>query len=220
MTGMILRHWAAQFDSTMTKKLIINVGRQFGCGGKAVAKMIGDALGIEVYDNELLKQAALSSGFREDLFVKGDERRSVLTLSSLLGPASFGTAPNNYINDNELFRIQSDVIRGIAERGSAIFIGRASDYVLRDMDCVDVFICAPMEFRVREVSQREGISPEAAESLIRKKDRGRASFYNFFTLGEWGVASNYDLCLDSSVLGLEGTAEVIIDYCRRRGFIE
>ena len=203
----------------MEKKLIINIGRQFGCGGKAVALNLGSRLGIEVYDNELLSRAASSSGFSRDLFARNDEHKGIFGMPNLLSPSSFVVPGSNMIGGGELFRIQSEVIRNIAAAGPAIFVGRASDYVLRDMDCVDVFICAPMEFRIAEVSRREGISADAAESLIRKKDKERAAFYNFYSFGEWGVASNYDLCLDSSVLGLEGTADFIIDYCRKRGFL-
>ena len=80
-------------------------------------------------------------------------------------------------------------------------MGRASDYVLRDMDCLDVFICAPMEERVKRVCERTGMSAEEAEKFITRKEKARSEYYNFFTFGNWGVASNYDHCLDSSLLG-------------------
>ena len=125
----------------------------------------------------------------------------------------------SYLNDNRLFKIQSDVILDLAKQGPAIFVGRASDYVLREMDCLDVFITAPLEVRKKDVAEREGISLEEAETLIARRDRDRESYYNYLTFGQWGVASNYDLCVDSSILGIEGTADFIIDFGRRCGLV-
>nr|MCR5003385.1 cytidylate kinase-like family protein [Bacteroidales bacterium] len=124
----------------------------------------------------------------------------------------------NYLDDNALFKIQSDVIRQIAEKGSAIFVGRCSDYILREMDCcVDVFISSPAEARAKRVSERMGLSLEDAESLCAKKDRTRETYYNYFTLQNWGVASNYDICIDSSILGIEGTTDMIISFAQKQG---
>lgn len=219
MTVTILPSSAAKSDMVMDNRLIINIGRQFGSGGLLVARALGEKLGIPVYDQELIEKAAEESGFSRDLFARSDERRSILSLSGYFETGRFGQA-DNYLGDNQLFSLQSHVIRTIAESGPAIFIGRCSDYVLRDMDCLDVFITSPKEVRVRRVAQRMGISPEDAASLIRKKDRTRENYYNYYTFGHWGVASNYDLCVDSSVLGIDGTAEMIIDFCRRSGLLK
>lgn len=208
----------AAYDA-MDKRLIINVGRQFGSGGKQVADEIGRILGIKVFDNELVVKAAEESGFSRELFARTDEKKRFLTLSNIFSSNRFGSTTGNCINDNELFRIQSEVIRGIARREDAIFVGRAADYILRDMECLDVFICAPLENRVARVSERLGISEDEAETLIERKDRGREEYYNYLTFGNWGVASNYDLCIDSSILGIEGTAEFVIEFARRRGLL-
>lgn len=186
---------------------IINIGRQFGSGGKLVAQELGSRLGIKVYDNELILQAASESGFSQELFRRSDEKKIFFGLDNL----------GSVISDEQLFRIQSQVIRDIAGRGDAIFVGRASDYVLRDMTCTNVFVCAPKKDRIVRVCNRMNITPDQAAKLIAKKDRGRENFYNYVTFGHWGVASNYELCLDSSVLGIEGTAEFIIDFARRAG---
>ena len=193
----------------MENRIIINIGRQFGSGGRTVASIIGEKLGVEVYDNELILKAAERSGVKPEFFRHNDEKKRYFT---------FGDS-QIAINDEGLFKIQSDTIRGIAESGSAIFVGRAADYVLRDMKCLDVFVCAPFEWRRDLVSERAKMSPEDAAKLIQKKDKSRESWYNFFTFGNWGVASNYDLCLDSSILGLEGTADFIIDFARRAGLL-
>lgn len=202
------------------KKLIINVGRQFGSGGKLVALALGKKLGIPVYDQELISKAAEQSGFSKELFAKSDEKRNLLALSSfIVDVGRFGSA-DNYVSDNQLFVIQSNVIRSLADKGSAIFIGRCADYILRDRPCLDVFISASDEVRIKRVAERMGITPEQAESLMQKKDRTRETYYNYFTFGNWGVASNYDLCVDSSVLGIDGTADMIIDFCHRAKLID
>lgn len=201
---------------------IINIGRQFGSGGKQVALAIGRKLGIPVYDSELLTKAAEKSGYSKDIFAKSDEKRNALSfsfLSSLFSSDRYIHTNEGGITGNELFRIQSETIRSIAESGSAIFIGRASDYVLRDMNCLDVFICAPLEARINRICERQNVGPEEAESMIAKKDKGRETYYNFYTFGNWGVASNYDLCVDSSILGIEETADFIIDFAKRKGIL-
>ena len=202
------------------KNTIINVGRQFGSGGGFVAKAIGRKLGIPVYDNELISKAAEESGYSKSVFEGGEKRKSLFSMSSFFasGRLPFGES-SGYINDDMLFKIQSDVIRNIAEKGNAIIVGRCADYILRDLDCLDVFVCAPMEFRVQRLVKNEGLDPDEAESLMRRKDRTREAYYNFYTFGAWGVASNYDLCVDSSILGIEGTADFIIDFGRRAGKI-
>lgn len=201
-------------------KLIINVGRQFGSGGKQVALRLGKMLGINVYDNELISKAAESSGFSKDLFKAKDERRSLFSFSSFFSSQGFGQ-PENYVNENRLFKIQSSVIKDIAEKESAVIIGRCADYILRDRGCtLDVFICAPLESRKKRVSERLGISLDKAEELIAKTDRKRETYYNYFTFGNWGVASNYDLCIDSTILDIDGTAEYIIDFAKRAGYLK
>ncbi len=200
-------------------KLIINVGRQFGSGGRLVAQSLGKKLGIPVYDQELITKAAEESGFSKELFAKSDEKRNLFALSSfIVDVGRFGSA-DNYMSDNQLFVIQSNVIRQIAEKSSAIFIGRCADYILRDRPCLDVFITATEEVRIKRVASRMNITPEQAQAMMRKQDRNRETYYNYFTFGNWGVASNYDLCVDSSILGIDGTADMIIDFCRRSGLI-
>lgn len=200
------------------KHIIINIGRQFGSGGKEVAEKIGSSLGIRVYDNELISKAAEESGFSRELLERSDEKRSVFSLFSFFGADRFGST-RNYMGDNELFKIQSDVIRGIAEKGPAIFVGRCSNYILRDKACLDAFVSAPLEARVKRVMERLDVDEDEAKTRIERQDRTRQTYYNFFTFGNWGAASDYDLCVDSSILGIEGTAELIIDFGRKAGLI-
>ena len=203
----------------MEGKIIINLGRQFGSGGKQVALELGRKLGIHVYDNELITKAAESSGFSPDVFKKKDEKRNLFPVSSFFATQTFGS-PKNYLNGENLFQIQSSVIRDIAEKESAVIVGRCADYILRDMGCtVDVFITAPLENRIGMIMERMGLSREKAVDLIEKTDRKRETYYNYYTFGNWGVASNYDLCVDSSILGIEGTADYIIDFAVRAGIL-
>ena len=200
------------------KHIIINIGRQFGSGGKEVAEKIGSSLGIRVYDNELISKAAEESGFSRELLERSDEKRSVFSLFSFFGADRFGST-RNYMGDNELFKIQSDVIRGIAEKGPAVFVGRCSNYILRDKACLDAFVSAPLEARVKRVMERLDVDEDEAKTRIERQDRTRQTYYNFFTFGNWGAASDYDLCVDSSILGIEGTAELIIAFGRKAGLI-
>ncbi len=218
MTVMTRPYSAANYNQFPMDKLIINIGRQFGSGGKCVAVEIGKKLDIKVYDNTLISKAAQESGFSQDFFRDRDEKRNLLSFFTM--PAPYSNNSESYLSDNGLFKMQSSTIRNIAEAGSAIIVGRCSDYILRDYDCtLDVFITAPMKDRIKRVADRLEISEEKAESMIVKKDKNREAYYNYFTFGNWGVASNYDLCIDSSILGIEGTADFIIDFAVRSGLI-
>ena len=200
----------------MEKKIIINIGRQFGGGGLGVAYELGRKLGIPVYDKELIAKAAQDSGFSKGIFEESDEKKRVFSLSSIFANR-FGDT-ENYMSDRGLFKMQSETIRKIAEQGSAIIVGRCSDYILRDMECtLDVFLTSPLEVRAARIAERSGLSLEEAERLAEEKDRNRAEYYNYYTFTDWGVASTYDLCLDSSVLGIEGTADMIIEFARKAG---
>ena len=204
--------------SDMEKKIIINIGRQFGGGGLGVADELGKRLGIPVYDKELITKAAQDSGFSAEFFEQTDEKKSFFSLSTFFG-GGYGMT-ENYINDRGLFKMQSDTIERIAEQGSAIIVGRCADYILRDHEyTLNIFLTSPDEIRAKRIAERSNITIEAATRLIEEKDRKRAEYYNYYTFGNWGVASNYDLCIDSSILGIEGTAEFVIDFAKKAGLL-
>jgi cytidylate kinase len=122
------------------------------------------------------------------------------------------------MSDRGLFKMQSETIRKIAEQGPAIIVGRCSDYILRDMgNTLNIFLTSPLEVRAARIAERSGVSLEEAEKIAEEKDRKRSDYYNYYTFGNWGHASTYDLCLDSSLLGIEGTADFIIDFARKAG---
>ena len=167
----------------MEKKIIINVGRQFGSGGKEVAIRLGKRLGIPVYDNELISKAAQDSGFSPELFRKSDEKRRPFSISSIF-TGTFEPSTESYVSDKGLFQLQSEAIRHIAELGSAVIVGRCSDYILRDMECtLDVFLTAPEQVRIGRIVERTGLSDEKAGSLITSMDRNRSEYYNYYTFG-------------------------------------
>ena len=201
------------------KKLIITIGRQFGSGGKAVADELGRRLGIPVYDNELITKAAQESGFSAELFVQSDEKKRFFSLTSIFS-SNFGGDSDNYMSDKNLFNIQCAAIRDIAEQGSAVIVGRCSDYVLRDLECtLDVFLTSSDEVRSARIMEREGRNKVKALEMMERRDKSRADYYNYYTFGNWGVASTYDLCVNSGILGIEGTAEFIIEYARKAGLL-
>ena len=201
------------------KKIIITVGRQFGSGGHVVATSLSKKLGIPMYDSELITKAAEMSGFSTDFFKEKDEKRNIFPLSNYFSSSILG-APQNFLNSDALFKIQSSVIKDIASKESAVIVGRCSNYLLRDLDYVlDVFITAPMKTRIARVSERNSLDEEKAKELILKSDKKRETYYNYFTFGTWGAASDYDLCVDSSILGIDGTADFIIDFAKKSSLL-
>ena len=203
----------------MNKNIIITIGRQFGSGGKCVAEVLGRKLGIPVYDQELIMKAAQESGFSAKFFEQSDEKRRFFSLSSIFATA-YSSETENFMSDKGLFRIQCETIRNIAGQGSAVIVGRCSDYVLRDMENkLDVFLTSPLEKRAARVAERQGIDYAKAMETVEREDRNREEYYNYYTFGNWGVASNYDLCIDSDKLGDEATADMIIEFARRAGLL-
>jgi cytidylate kinase len=203
----------------MKKDIIITIGRQFGCGGKRIAEALGSKLGIPVYDHELIIKAAQESGFSAEFFARSDEKKRFFSLTSIFA-GSYNTETENYMSDKGLFEIQCATIKKIAEQGSAVIVGRCSDYVLRELDCtLNVFLTSPLPERVARICERHNLAEDKAESLIIQKDKAREEYYNYYTFGNWGVASTYDLCIDSSKLGIEGTADFIIDFARKSGLL-
>ncbi len=204
-------------------KFVINIGRQLGSGGKTVGEIIARRLGIRLYDKELINLAARESGLSTECFERADEREAKGMFATLLGyiRAPFtgyeGGNTNNILANESLFRIQSDVIRQIAARESAIFVGRCADYILRDCPrCVNVFITADEADRVERLCKRHNCTADEARAMMERIDAQRASFYNYYSLRTWGQAATYHLCVNSSKLGEEQTADFILDFAGRK----
>ena len=203
----------------MKKNIIITIGRQFGCGGKRIAEALGSKLGIPVYDHQLIVKAAQESGFSAEFFERSDEKKRFFSLTSIF-TGSYNAETENYMSDKGLFNMQCETIKSIADQGSAIIVGRCSDYVLRDREnTLNVFLTSPLEDRVKRIAETEGLEIDKAEEYVEKQDRNREDYYNYYTFGNWGVASNYDLCIDSSIAGIEGTADIIIEFAKIAGLL-
>ncbi len=199
--------------------IIINIGRQVGSGGHIIAKQLAADFGCTLYDKELLNLAAKESGFSEKFFEENDEQRGFIqTLFGMHAPLiSDNNFYNNKFSQDGLFQFQSEAITKAADKGSCVFVGRAADYVLRTYpNVVNIFITANMKDRIKLVCQRLGCDEKDAKKLIIDKESERASYYNYYTGKKWGHSSSYDLCINSSYMGLEKTAKFIGDYIRMR----
>ena len=198
---------------------VINIGRSLGSGGRAIGRLLQKELNIAYYDREILNLAAKESGLCAEVFEHADEKNRFLrTLGNMIpfigGSESFYPGE---LSEENLFRIQADAIRKAAADHSCIFIGRGADYVLRDFPrCVNVFVTADMKDRIQAVCQHEHVNEQKARERIEQVDKERARFYNFFTSGTWGAAATYDLCINSSILGMEGSADFIKQFALKK----
>ena len=197
----------------MAEKLAITIGRQYGSGGKEIGLRVGELLGIKVYDKELLTLAAEKKGINPDYLRRVDEKAASSLLYTLaMGSSLYGARHLGVdvpIND-QLFITQTEIIKEAAEANSAIFIGRCADYVLRNHPHrLSFFIYSDFESRVHRIMHQHNVSRSEAESMINKTDKKRINYYNFYTGKKWGKFENYHMSLDSSLLGVEGTAQMI-----------
>ena len=203
------------------RNTVITIARQYGSGGREVGMRLAAVLGIKSYDRELITMAAQKSGMSSEILNHADEKATnslLYTLalgSSYYGAASIGT--DVPIND-KLFITQSQIIRDLAAEGPCIIIGRCSDYVLRTNPArFSVFIYAPIEARIRRVIERGAAKTEKeARDLISRTDKRRINYYNYYTGRKWGSPDNYNMMLDSSFLGIEGSARAIADVYREK----
>lgn len=206
----------------MQDKFVITIGRQLGSGGRAVGERIAERLGIRMYDRQLLAMAAEQSGLCPEFFEKADEKESRGVLSTLLGylrsPFAGDTGSgDNILSNDALFKIQSDVIRDIAARESALFVGRCADYILRDdPHLVSVFITADRDDRIARLCRVDGLEPAEADARMERIDARRAAYYDYYSGRRWGEAATYGLCVNSSLLGIDGTADCIIDFAEQK----
>ncbi len=201
----------------MKSDQIITIGRQFGSGGRYIGRKVADRLGIAFYDKELLAEAAKESGISEQLFENVDEQavNSILYSLALGAYASANKlTPLSDISMNDrLFQLQAGIIRRIAQEHPAVIVGRCADYILRDHPhCLNVFIHAPIEARVKRAVQYYGLDPATAKDSILKMDKKRVNYYNYYSSKKWGLANGYHLSLDSDAVGIDGAVQLICDF--------
>ncbi len=200
----------------MEKRIVVTIGRQFGSGGRIVGKKLAEQLGIPYYDKELINLASKESGICGEFFEKADEKNSGSLLKALAMGFSMNNAifqSNDYLSNESLFQIQSEVIRKVAAEGSCVLVGRCADYILRDEpDCVHVFISASWQDRVRRAMEYNRVPEKEAEEFLKKADKSRASYYNYYTDKVWGAGGSYDLCVNSSLYGIDRTVDFIKQF--------
>jgi cytidylate kinase len=205
-----------------SQNLVITIGRQFGSGGRELGRQIAEKLGIAFYDKELLLQAAKNAGVSVDFFERNDEKFPKF-LSGLFS-FTMGYSPYNayagssLISDENLYQVQSDLIRSLAQQSPCVIVGRSADYVLRDFPrCVNIFVHAPIEARVERIMRRGDCpTPEKARELAEKTNKLRAHYYDFYTDKTWGDAASYDLTVDSASMPIDRVADLVCAYVRAR----
>lgn len=197
---------------------IYTIGREFGSGGREVGEKLAAKLGIKLYDKELLQQTAKDSGFCEEIFENHDEKPTNSFLYSLVmdtysvsgySAAPFLDMPLNH----KVFLAQFETIKKIAEKESCVIVGRCADYALSDNpDCINIFIHADLDVRIKNVSRNLNITENKARDIINKTDKQRASYYNYYTSKKWGDSKSYNLSLDAGKLGTDNCVEMILKF--------
>lgn len=199
------------------KKFIITIGRQFGCGAHEIATRLAEKLDVPYYDKEIIKRASLESGFDEKLFHYYDERpvRSFLFNVSTDGYIPMGS--NNQTLEDQIIQYQFNTIKKAANENSCIIVGRCADYILRENnDLMSVFLHADNEYRLNRIIKDYNYSEKNAVKEMKTVDKKRAKFHDFYSDNKWGDATAYDLCIDVSKLGIDGTVDLIADYLNKR----
>lgn len=201
----------------MENNLIITIGRQFGSGGHEIGKKLAQQLGIKFYDKDLIKLIAKESGLCEKVLESYDEKPTNSLLYSIvmdIYPSVMYTGPTI---DQQIYQANYDTIRRLAERENCVVVGRCADYILRDHPgLVSVFVHANNDFRAARIAEEYKVSDGKAREMLLKTDKKRASYYNFQSEKQWGVASSYNLCVESSALGIDKSVELIEEYVKRK----
>lgn len=200
------------------KKYFINIGRQLGSGGKLIGQQLARELNIPIYDRTLIDMAAKESGLCKEVFEEKDEQKGIISRLFEVVPFMSDSMYGNCLSDEALFQIQSDVIRHLSEQGSCIFVGRCADYILRDEPhVINIFITADEADRIRRIRERHPeLSDEQARTFMQRADHKRSSYYNYYSAHTWGQAATYDLCINSSQLGIEGTMRFIKSFVEEK----
>lgn len=201
----------------MANNTIITIARQYGSGGHDIGEKLAEELKIPFYDKELLERAAKDSGFCQEIFENYDEKPTNSFLYSLVmdtysmghSTAAFAEMPLNH----KIFLAQFNAIKDIAKEGPCVIVGRCADYALADFpNVVNVYLYADMQSRIARIARRHDVTDAKAKDLIQKTDKGRASYYNYYTNKKWGEATGYDLCLNTASLGIDGSIHMIWEF--------
>lgn len=196
---------------------IITISRQYGSGGREIGAKLAERLDIPFYDKELITRAAMESGFAEETFENAEKKATNSLLYSIaMGLSTYGVQDTGYSHlslDNQVYLVQSNIIRKVAMEGPCVIVGRGADYILREMDnVVNVYIWADFEQRKKRAIEHYGLDKDKAVSEIKKIDKARVNYYNYHSGKKWGWAENYHLCIKSDFLDLNHTVDVIAKF--------
>lgn len=198
----------------MTEKLIITISREAYCGGDELAKKLADKLGFKLFNREIISKASEKSGIHEDHFEYAEKKpTNSILYSVVMGMYSSRGAYvklDDVFTDDKIYKVQAEIIRDMAKEGNCIFVGRCSDYILRNNEnCINIFLRGNIEDRVKNAMAHENISESEAKKLVSRSDKKRRSYYNYYTNREWGNITNYDISLNLSKLTEENAVDVI-----------
>ncbi len=198
---------------------IITIGRQFGSGGREIGMKVAEHFGVKFYDKELLTRAASESGFAQEMIQDHDERPTTSFLYNLvMDTYSFGYNASSFVDmpiSHKIFLAQFDTIKKIADEGPCVIVGRCADYALADYkNVINIFIHGDEEDKIERILNRydDVTTRDNALEMILKKDKQRQSYYNYYSSKKWGRSDTYDLTINSSVLGIEGTVKLITQF--------
>ena len=196
---------------------IITITRQFGSGGREIGKKLAEAYGIPFYDNEIISRAAKDTGFAEAAFERAEDKASNSLLYSIaMGMNVFSSQDVGFSGlslDDRIFLAQSKVIRNVAKEGPCVIVGRCADYILKNQEnVVNLFIRAPLDFRIKRAIEVEGIPKEKSAEMVMKKDKSRANYYKYHSGERWDNVLNYDFAIRSDLCGIDGTVACLKAY--------
>ena len=195
------------------EKTIITISREFGSGGRTIGRMVAEKLGIPFYDKELVDQIALESGFAPKYVEEhGEHSPSGSLFSYAFAPQGIPGVMNGLSTADFLWNVQCNVILQLAEKGPCVIVGRNADYILKDRaDALHVYVFADIPYRAERIVRRYGESEKTPEQRLAEKDKRRRVNYHHYTGRTWGQAQNYDICLNTGVLGVEQCADIIVN---------
>lgn len=198
------------------EKKIITISREFGSGGRSIGRQVAEKLGIPFYDKELVDKIALESGFAPKFVEEhGEHAPGKSKLSYAFAHQGVPGVMNGLSTADFLWSIQCSTILQLAEEGPSVIVGRNADYILKDRkDCLHVFIHADDDFRSDRIVRLYGESEKSPEARLAEKDKRRQINYQHYTGQTWGMAQNYDLCLNSSHLGIDRCVEIILSMVK------
>jgi len=205
----------------MNGNLVITIGRQCGSKGKLIGQKLAEALGVKCYDKELLAEAAKHSGLCEELFETHDEKPTNSFLYSLvMDTYSLGYTTSAYMDmpiNHKIFLAQFDTIKKLADEESCIIVGRCADYALAEYpNTVTVFITGNEADKLEYLEELYSVNESKAKDIMIKTDKKRASYYNYYASKRWGDAKSYDLCINSSAVGVDGAVKIILEFAKAK----